>query len=173
LTTEKQCSKCGEVKALELFKNERNQCKACTNAYNKAYREANHEQIKAQSKAYREANPEKNKARLKIWRDTNIEKIKAYNKSLGMTRHIAYRKANPEKIKAYQKSYHKAHPGRRNAHNKATREKLKDVYIITLLGLSKAQATPELIELKRNQLELIRDIRIFTNELKKHTTNEQ
>jgi len=56
----KTCTKCGETKPTTEFNKRsdargglRNQCKSCKKAHNKAYHEANREEIKARKKAYR------------------------------------------------------------------------------------------------------------------------
>ena len=61
-TTEKKCGKCGEVKSADEFnKNARSKdgkqsrCKACE----KAYRQANKEEMAEYDKAYKQANKEK------------------------------------------------------------------------------------------------------------------
>ena len=49
-------------------------------AYNKAYREAHKEELKAGGKAYREAHKEKTKAYSKAYNEAHKEKLKAHNK---------------------------------------------------------------------------------------------
>ena len=98
-------------------------------AYDKAYYEANKEQIKAKNKAYREANKEQIKDYNKAYREANKEQIKDYNK--------AYREANKEKIKAYKKAYREANKEQIKAYYEANKEKaencsLKYKYNITL-----------------------------------------
>lgn len=77
-------------------------CKIEQAAYQKAYREANKEKLKAKAKAFRDANKEKIKARRKTYWDSNKEKVNARNK--------AYKKANREKILATNKVYRERHP---------------------------------------------------------------
>ena len=87
-------------------------------AYDKAYYEANKEQIKAKNKAYREANKEQIKDYNKAYNEANREKIKDYNK--------AYKKANPEKIKASSRAYREANKEKIKAYKKAYREANKE-----------------------------------------------
>jgi len=105
-------------------------------AKKKAYYEANKEKVNAKQKAYYEANKEKVNANNKAWRDSNREKVKAKKK--------AWRDANREKVNASQR-------GRRNA--------LHDCYVASFLGMKTHEAPPELINLKREQLELKRLVR--------------
>ena len=149
--TEKKCSKCGEIKAVELFGVGSNQCRSCikarAKARAKAYREANPDKVKAAVKAYREANPDKVKAVVKAWQDANPDKVKATKK--------AWADANRDKVKAVTK-----------AKDKKRIENLTDGYVTSVLKLTKAQTTPELIASKREQLILIRLTREIKNERK-------
>ena len=118
LKAKKKCTKCGETKSLSKFYNNKSKkygvqsaCKACTDVYQKAYREAHREEAKARTQAYREVNSEKVKASQKAYLEANFEKIKAQRK--------AYREANSEKIKAQQKAYRKANPDKLQAKNQA------------------------------------------------------
>ena len=92
------------------------------NAYDKAYRTANPDKIKAKNKAYRTANRDKIKAKNKAYRTANIDKIKANDK--------AYRTANIDKIKANDKAYYEANIDKTKAQHKAyyeaNRDKIKD-----------------------------------------------
>jgi len=94
--TEKQCSKCGEVKALELFYKDKRRkdgfsylCKVCDlnrrtadyvadyaakKAYYKSYKDANKERYKITKHLWYEANKEKVKSQSKAWYDANRKK---------------------------------------------------------------------------------------------------
>jgi hypothetical protein len=152
LTTEKQCSKCGEVKALELFtqRNDRpiSWCRECD---------------LARKKVYREANPEKVKYGFKVWYSANSEKMKATSK--------AWIETHKDRYKARRKAYREKHYDKEYSRSKIWRENLTDGYVIHRLGIKKAQATPELINLKRSQLELIRLIKKVKHERSKLTEN--
>ncbi len=81
----KTCSECKVGKPFsEFYKNRKakdgfqNQCKGCKKAYNKAYREANKENIKEYKKSYREANKENIKEYNKLYREANKDNKKAY-----------------------------------------------------------------------------------------------
>jgi hypothetical protein len=95
--------------------------KARRAAYQKAYREANKEEIaaynKAYNKAYKEANKEEiaayHKAYQKAYREANKEEIAAYNKAYreaNKEKIVAYREANKEKFKGYFRAYSRANP---------------------------------------------------------------
>jgi hypothetical protein len=164
----KTCTKCGEVKAIELFQKRKagkdgfhTQCKKCVSIRYKAYREANKEALKTYIKAYREANKEALKTCNKAYREANKEAIKTYDK--------VRREENTEKANISGKLWRKAHPERCRKYGKIKVIKLTDAYIRLRLGMTKEQATPELIELKRTQLQLIRLTREFKNERSKIT----
>ena len=69
-------------------------------AKQKAYYEANREEIAAKRRAYREANREEIAAKQKAYREANREEIAAKRR--------AYREANREEIAAKQKAYYEA-----------------------------------------------------------------
>ena len=99
----------------------------------------------AYAAAYRKANPEKLKAKAKAIRKANLETYRANG--------AAYRKANPEKKAAI-----------------AARSiaEMRPSYIGVLLGIHVSALTPELIALKREQLE----IRRLARQLKQATKDE-
>ena len=72
--------------------------KACRKAYQKAYREANKEKIKA----YYQANQERILTHKKAYREANKEKISLQRKASDR----AYREANKEKIRADNKAWY-------------------------------------------------------------------
>jgi len=95
---EKKCSKCGEVKSLDEFSNDKSKkdgkqsrCKDCV----KLYAKINKEHIKKRQQEYRKINLEK----MIKWREKNKENIINYSKK--------YRKENKESIKEYNKKYRK------------------------------------------------------------------
>jgi len=108
-----------------------NDVKLRKQAYNKAYRDANVDKIKATDKAYRDANVDKIKAYYvanvdkvkatqKAYYVANIDKIKAYrsaNRDKTKAQKKAYRVANIDKIKAQKKEYRVANRDKRKAYN--------------------------------------------------------
>ncbi len=171
--TTKVCGKCKADKTLDFFSKDASkkygasaQCKICFNEAAKASYEANPEKVKATKKAWREANPEKVKATMKAWREANPEKVKATMK--------AWREANPEKVKATNKARHEANPEKVNAMRKAWREanpekvkatkkayvdRCNDNYVAACIGLKPHQCPQELIELKRINILITRELR--------------
>jgi hypothetical protein len=106
------------------------------NAKQKAWYDANKEKVNAKRKALRDANKEKVNAKQKARRDANKEKVKAYQR--------AWRDANKEKVKAYQR---------------ARSDSLNNKYVSYVIGMKVHEVPPELINLKREQLELKRLVR--------------
>lgn len=106
----KVCNKCGLFKAYSEFgKNCRrpdgyqDTCKDCTNAYKRAYREANAEHDQAMNKAYREAN-----------RERISEYLSAYHAAHKgdpetIAKQQAYREAHREEARARSAAYHEQH----------------------------------------------------------------
>ena len=102
------------------------------------------EKARAKSKAYYEANREKCIARAKSYRELNREKERARKK--------AHREANIEKERYRLMGYSQS---------------LSRSYVARSLHISVYEATPELIEMKRNQLQLKRSIK----KLKEHISS--
>jgi hypothetical protein len=136
----KKCSKCGEVKDVNLFSKNRNrkdglksECKSCYKTYQKAYHEANREAIRAKSKTYYEANKENKLAYQKTYREANrdtiIAKDKKYyeaNKDTILAKSKAYREANREAIYLQRKAYREANRDVITLRKKAYREANRD-----------------------------------------------
>ena len=112
---EKKCTKCGEVKSLDAFYNNKNgkhgkmsRCKDC----DKLYYQDNRERQLENAKEYRENNKEKIAKYSKAYRENNKEAISEYklkynveNKKYLQDYHSSYRQINKNKIKKYQKEY--------------------------------------------------------------------
>lgn len=122
----KTCTKCGETKALEALVMSRGKPRSFCKACKSAY-----------DAACRAANPEKFSARSAAWNAANAEKVAAYQAAY----RAAYYPANFEKIAARRADYVAS---------------LSASYLSSLLGIPTAQLTPELLELKREQLSLRR-----------------
>jgi len=186
--TTRVCSKCKVDKTFDSFGKDaskkqgiRSQCNICNKEAANAWREANPEKVKAATKAWYEANPEKAKARSKAWREANPERVKAATKAWrkanpekAKARSKAWRKANPEKAKAMSKAWREANPEKAKAMSKAWREanperlkairkayvnRLTDAYVAGLLAINRDQCPQELIELKRINVLITREIR--------------
>lgn len=130
----KTCSKCGEVKTLDDFKEQkgckdgcRPECRDCTKKQQKEYYEANKVELMRKQKIYTQKNANKISERSKKWRAKNrdkcIKKHKDYyeknkveilaaqkvfyedNKELFAKRTKKYRDNNVEKLKLTSKEY--------------------------------------------------------------------
>ena len=147
-----------------------------------AWREANWEKIKAQTAAWREANREKVKADDVVWRVANREKLNAQKKAWRVAnlekvnaRERELRKENREKISAQRMESHKANPEKRRKYVAASSKKaaanLADSYVKRELRMPSSQCTPELIEMKREQLLMHRALRELNKTLKEKNGN--
>ena len=101
ITMEKKCTKCGEVKSLDEFSNDKKcidnksyTCKSC----NKYYRLINNERIKAYRLKYYKKNKEVLSAKAKRYVENNKEKVQIKRKK-------NYQK-HKENIKEYAKTYY-------------------------------------------------------------------
>jgi len=115
---EKKCTKCGEVKSLDEFSNDKSKkdgkqsrCKDCV----KLYAKINKEHIKKRQQEYRKINLEK----MIKWREKNKENIINYSKK--------YRKENKESIKEYNKKYRKENRESIKKREQKYREKNKEI----------------------------------------------
>lgn len=152
--TTKVCSKCKEEKALADFgkctskrDGVTSHCKLC-----KRIASAN----------YRKNNPDKAKQYYVNNREDMLERKKIFNKNNPEIRRY-YRENNKEKIKSIGKEYRKNNLYKINERKKSYIANLADSYVLQRLQIRKDQATPELIELKRAQLQLTREIRNQTH----------
>jgi ABC-type nitrate/sulfonate/bicarbonate transport system substrate-binding protein len=149
----KACSKCGKVKALDAFHAAKHhsdgrasQCGSCHNAQTAARQKANPEKVRAKQRKWAKANPEKVRAKQRKWAKANPEK------ALGMT--AAWRKANSEKLRAKERR---------------GRQKLISGYVKKLLKVPGTEISPELLALKREQLETHRLAKQVKQHLKEIT----
>lgn len=156
----KGCPVCGEIKQIDDFsKNKgrrdgiRSVCKICINAYSRRYRK-NHPEI---TKEYDKTYYDKNKDRCK-------------------ERSIKWKKLNRDKVKAHKERFMKNNPGEFRKYEKERCDLLKDSYVrsnITAylrrsdIPLTSSDITPDLIELRRQEMKLKRVIK----QLKKQTND--
>jgi hypothetical protein len=117
------------------------------------------EKVAAKEKAYREVNREKRAAVKKTYREVNREKELARNK--------AWKKANREKVHANARDHYEANRENEAAKRKAKVKTLKPAYVAATLRMKVSEVPPDLLELQREQIRLIR----LTRELKKESQN--
>jgi len=123
---ERPCKKCGVVFATQ-------RCSPCKRAAYRKWREGNPEKVKERTRKQREENPEKVKATIRKWREKNPEKVKAAARK--------WREENPENAKATARKHI---------------EILSDCYVSKRIGALIKDLSPEIIELKREQLSMFR-----------------
>ena len=161
-------------------------CKDCDKERSKIYDQKRCEKIKENKKRYyienkekckelqrewRLKNRERSKELYKQWRLKNIEKWKEQQKrykSSNLEKARLYWSkwyySNPEKVKEYVKQYKLANPEKIKKASVLRTALLKDYYVCRLImqrtGLSKEDILqyPELIEAKRAQLMILREI---------------
>ena len=135
----------------EYCENNKERLKKYQKEYNKEYCENNKERLKEKRKEYYENNKEKRKKLNKEYRENNKEKEKEYGKE--------YRENNKEKRKEYREN----NKEKEKEYYKGKCKNLVDPYIRSRLGrvekVPYEEITPEMIELKRLQLQLHRGIK--------------
>jgi len=139
--TTKKCNKCGEIKLLNNFYEDKkskdkllNKCKSCCKIYYKKYYQ-NHKKEKKEygkeyNKKYRKENSKKVRNYGKKYYQNNKEERKNYNKKYYLKkakklrkRSRLYRKENPERISSYRNQYRKTHLEYFKEYNKIYRKK--------------------------------------------------
>lgn len=145
----KKCSKCGQIKSLEDFHNQRmgkygvnSKCKECIKECYAEYRKSNPDKIKLINKIYRENNAEKirkagiefsknNAGYGKAYYRKNVDKWKEYgreHKEIKSEYMEEYRKNNAEKIKEQQKVYRKNNAEHLKNYRQDNTNKIKGYY---------------------------------------------
>jgi len=163
----KRCSKCGEVKALgEFAVDKRNKdgtagdCKGCRASAKRSWVEASRGHLRAYART--DAVLAKNRR----WKSRN-------RTAVAESRREWYER-NREHCLAYASEYDAAHPERANAVAAKRRRQsadLSDAYVRRVLsnaGLPPQQLPASLVNLKREQLLLLRLARELKRELEKH-----
>lgn len=146
--------------------NERGRCRECIAEERKRYYAANKGKENEAGKRYRAANKEKEAARIKRYRATNKEKVadtekrwRAANKEKIAEKFKKWCAANKERRDANQKRYRATNKEKVRYWRKKSRVEISDHYTRSLLGVKKGEVPKELIELKRLQITLIREIK--------------
>ena len=170
MTLTKRCSKCGEVKALELFYGRNAVCISCYNERRRRYRAENKEAVAEQRRRYQTENKEAIAEGKRRYLAENRKTVNQYkrryygkNKEAAAERGRLYRAKNKEAI------------AERRAKNKETiaerqrrwRAEARSSYLKSLAsrstGLPRKDIPVELIELKRLTLKAKRTCRAINN----------
>ncbi len=173
MSTMKKCTKCGELKECAAFHAHARSadglqtwCKTCRSAHAKAtydtakrgeYRAANAVEIKARKQAYRQANREKERARIERWARSNPEKARA------IKRRHAEKHGDKDFLRLQQ--FIAKNPDRKSM----GRKELRDGYVAYVMTRRSKLLTPQdipqaLIDLKRQQLKLLRELERMKHE---------
>ena len=163
----KACTKCGEVKGTtEFHANARSAdglqcwCKVCRSTYAqarhnpdkaRAYRADNATRIQARKQAYLQNNREKERARIQRWARANPEKARA------IKRRYSEKHGDRDWLRLQQ--FVSENPDRKNM----GRKELCDKYVADVMTkrstlLQRADIPQALIDLKRQQLKLLREL---------------
>lgn len=145
----KRCSGCGETKPVSEFNKQkdnkdglRTYCKVCHRANVVKWRVDNPDKKRVANAEWSIRNPDKVRASNAKYRANNLEKVRAANAKC--------RAENPEKERAY-------------AARKAA--ELAPGYIANTLRIPVADLTPELLELKREQILTTRAVKQLIKEI--------
>lgn len=95
---EKTCSTCGETKAIELFRPNRNQCRVCWNETKKRWKQKNKYKVKKSNRKYVENNYERVLESNRKSKQKHKEKIRLARQK--------YREKNREKLKEQNRKYY-------------------------------------------------------------------
>ena len=113
-------------------------------SYERKWREANAQRLKEKNQQRHQANSADRKAMGKAWRKDHPEKVAEYRrkhadeaKAMGM----AWRKDHPEKVAEYRRKHV---------------DEVSQSYVANLLEIPTAKVTPELLQMKRDEIALRR-----------------
>jgi hypothetical protein len=169
----KACTKCGELKERTAFHAHARSadglqqwCKTCRSAHAKAthdtakhreYRAANAAEMRARKQAYLQANREKERARIERWTRANPDKARA------IKRRHAEKHGDRDWLRLQQ--FVAQNPDRKNM----GRKELRDAYVAYVMTKRSKLLTPQdipqaLIDLKRQQLKLLRELERMKHE---------
>ena len=166
---EKKCTKCGEVKALDLFSNRKtgkdgknSQCKECAKEATREWRLENPEKAREATRKWYLKNVEKERERFREWRLENPEKVREATRK--------WRLENPEKARERFRKWRLENPEKVREYGREWRDSLSDGYVTSLLKASGLppeiiEDNPEIVELKRLQIKLNRKINQKKKEL--------
>lgn len=124
MSEERQCTRCGETKALPLFARKGrspvyfSECKVCRKKGAQArYRESHRESVRANGRAYsvqyRADHPEETKVAFALWQEKNREHLAAYRQVNREKRAVQRRgryRANPEKGREDARKWREMNP---------------------------------------------------------------
>lgn len=177
----KRCSKCGEVKAVDLFP--RNAARKdglgghCSECRRRRYVE-NKDAVLEQQRRYRQENKDaiRERKRLDYQKNKEIvkERVRLYrqeDKETCRERERRYRQVNKDRIIEAGRRYSKTETFRERSRLRgaAGRASLNDVYVKKRLkenGVAPNKINPELVESKKGQLALTRAVRAAQNYLR-------
>lgn len=180
----KTCTKCGETKPLEMFSRNKTAhdgyqtfCKACMKALTTAWQAANKEKTRETRARCMAKNGHKYAERQRESRAANREHIRARERE----RRAAdpeHRRAqersryanSPDKYRAAKREWAAKNPDKVETSSRRTKlqqmTELRPAYVAVVLGISVKDLTPELLALKREQLEIRRLAREAKQQLK-------
>ena len=125
----KKCTKCGEVKSLDEFENNKsmrdgkiNSCKSCRSKYHIKWYKKNREERLKYAKEYQRKNKEKISAYQKEYQIKNREKISAYQKEYHKKHWREYYEKNREERLIYRREYYKKNKAKILAYDKEYRK---------------------------------------------------
>lgn len=184
----KVCSKCKENKKVEEFGKHKGEedgrqwhCKSCVkqaahlyytrtkevqNAKSMLWVKNNPEKAREARLRYYEKNKEKLKKRSRDWYAANIEKAREANKrsyfknqETCQARTNLWRANNKERCRESRLAWGRSNKDKLKAQNLRVREKLTDGVVASILGFKVSCVPPELIELKRLQIQIKRELK--------------
>lgn len=171
----KICTKCGEVKELDLFHADKSrkdgkysQCKECKREAARKWRLENPEKVREHDRKWRLENPEKVREIHSEWRLENREKVKKKGREAARK----WRRENLEKARENSRKWHLENLEKVTEHKRKSRRELKTDYVKGLLRnefkIPTSEITPLDIKEKREQLQYHRQIKLLTKQLKQN-----
>lgn len=149
--TEKECSKCGEIKLINEFNKHVNakdghteQCRSCISEQRRKKYKENPEQVRERNRKYKEENPEKVKETKRKERENNLERYQEYLRQ--------YYQKNQEKLKERSRKHYEENIERHQECSRQWRKEnigKKRSYEAKRRSLEKSTATTDPWELQQ------------------------
>jgi hypothetical protein len=150
--------------------------------YEQKYRDANREKLQERLRQHREANRAKmaalDHARYVANKEKYLDRSRQWSKK-NRDRRIAWRrkweKENPEIVLRNRALYKKRHRGKINESKRLRTKHMTDEYIATRLNVpaSTIKKYPELLEAKREQIKILRELKPTTRKKKQNAQEPQ
>jgi hypothetical protein len=154
----KVCPKCGGIKTPRVIHRKdgrveaNHRCFPCDKKYNQGWRTRNASRYRELTERWRVQNADRYRDLSIAWNNNNRGKVTQSQ--------LAWKKRNPDTVKKYDAEYHKRSTA--NIDDAYVRQRLQHIGIVS--------ASDEVVELKRQQIRIFREVKKITKEIENEST---